>query len=147
VAWINSNATNIVADKHEVPLTVTDGSGTFALLGGRAHSEPGLWMGTGILDSEVRHHFSFNTCSGCHQRETNTGFVHLSVVPFNTESIASGFLTGITAADPTNPSISHSFQDLEMRRRKLADLLCSSCKGNLFELVANLTFVPNKMPH
>lgn len=147
VTWINDNEADILLNKHVVTPNLTDSTGTFPFLGGRAHSEPGLWTGTGITNPEARHHFSFNTCSGCHQQETSTGFVHLSVEPFGTESTPSGFLSGTSVLDPDGSGITHSFGDLEDRQEKLVDLMCTSCRGNFLELVSILRFRTNTMEH
>lgn len=147
VAWINSNSADILQNTHTVPLTIPDNGTDVAFLGGKSHSEPGLWTGTGILDNEVRHHFSFNTCAGCHRAETSTTFLHLSTVSFAQESVPSGFLTGVTAPDPNGSGVDHSFGDLEDRRRKLADLLCTSCTGTFLELTNALIHLPHRIPH
>jgi hypothetical protein len=143
VIWVNDNAPAILNDKHVVPVALPTAE---PFLGGKAHSEPGLWQAVGISDAEVRHHFSFNTCSGCHKAETNAPFVHLSVVPYGTESVPSGFMAGISANDPISGT-PHDFNDLANRQTRLEDLLCNGCAKGFRELVAHLTFNPIRMPH
>jgi hypothetical protein len=143
VDWVNTNQASILLDKHVVPVTLPTSE---PFLGGKAHSEPGLWQATGITDAEVRHHFSFNTCSGCHRAETNVSFVHLSTVPFGTESVPSGFLGGTVANDPVSGT-PHSFNDLANRQNRLEDLLCNGCAKGFRELVGTLTFDPIRMSH
>lgn len=143
VAWINAHEVAVLADKHSVPLTVEDQVTHLpvAFLGAKARSENDKWTAPGVA-LETRHHFSLNTCTGCHRQETNTNFLHVGI-----GSSLSGFLTGIDVPDPLNPSVTHHFNDLEFRKGKMEDLLCASCTRPLLDLVRVLTFEPNAMVH
>ena len=96
----------------------------------------------------MRHHFSLNTCSGCHGGETSTTFLHVGLANFGTVAPLSGFLTGTSVTDPVDGTTSRPFNDLERRRNSLEDLLCKPCKGfKTFELIATLRFKPVHMTH
>lgn len=143
VAWINANEADVLADKHRVPLTVEDQvtHTQVPFLGAKARSENNKWTAPGVA-LETRHHFSLNTCTGCHRQETNTSFLHVGV-----SSNLSGFLTGLDVIDPMNPAVTHHFGDLEFRKSKMKDLLCASCTRRFLDLVQALTFEPNAMVH
>lgn len=84
--------------------------------------------GTTAEDAEVRHKFALQTCSGCHQQETGTGFSMVSNRIPGQESVLSGFLTGISAVpDPIFPGIKHSFNDLAFRAYVLNRMLGLDC--------------------
>ena len=147
VNWVNTNAADIMNDKHEVPLNLPTSE---PFLGGKSHSEPGFWTGTGIIEPEARHHFSLNTCSGCHFGETGTPFVHLTTVPFGMESVLSDFLTGANMPKPDPAGgMDHSFNDLLDREDRLEELLCNSCSRKIksLELASILRFDPKRMVH
>ena len=143
VAWINAHAAEVLADKHSVPLTVEDQvtHAQVPFLGAKARSENGKWTAPGVA-LDTRHHFSLNTCTGCHRDETNTVFLHVG-----SGSALSGFLTGIDVPDPLQPAVIHHFNDLEFRKGKMEDLLCASCTRPFLDLVRALTFEPNAMVH
>lgn len=143
VAWINAHEADVLADKHSVPLTVEDQVTHLPVpfLGAKARSENNKWTAPGVAP-ETRHHFSLNTCTGCHRHETNTNFLHVGV-----SSSLSGFLTGIDVPDPVNPSLLHHFNDLEFRQGKMEDLLCTTCTRPFLTLLKALTFEPNAMAH
>jgi len=143
--WVNANATDIISDRHTVPLDI----GGVPFLGGKSHTlSGGFWNAASgqILDPEARHHFSLNTCSGCHGRETRTDFLQVGTPPFGTAAVLAGFLIGITVNDPVSGT-SRTFADLERRKDDLAKLMCR-CKGRrLFDLAHVLTFKPIHMTH
>jgi hypothetical protein len=144
VAWINAHEADVIADKHSVPLTVEDQVTHLQVpfLGAKARVENGRWNAPGVAP-ETRHHFSLNTCTGCHRQETNTpAFRHISA-----NSTLSGFLTGIDAPDPVQPSITHHFNDLAFREDKLKGLLCTSCSRPFLDLMYLLTLEANTMVH
>ena len=144
VAWINAHEAEVIADKHSVPLTVED-QATHApvpFLGAKARVENGRWNAPGVAP-ETRHHFSLNTCTGCHRQETNTpAFRHIGGT-----TVLSGFLTGIDVPDPVQPSITHHFNDLAFREDKLKELLCADCRRPFLELIGALTLDVNAMVH
>ena len=143
VAWINANEADVLADKHSVPLTIEDQvtHAEVPFLGAKGRSENGRWDAPGVAP-ETRHHFSLNTCTGCHRQETNTGFLHI-----NSGSLLSGFLTGIDVLDPVQPSITHHFNDLAFREDKLKDLLCTNCTRPFLELIGLFALQANAMVH
>lgn len=70
-----------------------------------------------------RYRASIASCNGCHAGETGTSFAHLN--PLTSE--LSGFLTGITVADPANSTPQRGFSDLKRRFQDihaLANTLC-----------------------
>jgi len=143
VAWINANEADVLADKHRVPLTVEDQVTHLPVpfLGAKARSENNRWTAPGVA-LETRHHFSLNTCTGCHRFETGTSFLHVGV-----SSGLSAFLTGIDIPDLMNPPVIHHFNDLEFRKGKMEDLLCTTCTRPFMTLLQALTFEPNAMVH
>ncbi len=84
------------------------------------------------IQSEVRHKFSVNTCDDCHAQETNTFFTHVNPVTRN----FSGFMTGITVADPQlgppgSGGIDRDFDDLQRRGQIVEELAVRSCSGGI----------------
>ncbi|SHG47232.1 hypothetical protein SAMN04488109_0424 [Chryseolinea serpens] len=146
VAWINAHEAEVLADHHSVPLAVEDQvtHAPVPFLGAKANVENGRWNAPGVAP-ETRHHFSLNTCTGCHRQETNNpGFLHVG----QEFRPLSGFLTGIDAPDPVQPSITHHFNDLAFRANKLKGLLCTTCEQRPFlDLMDVLTFEVNAMVH
>lgn len=72
--------------------------------------------------------FALNTCSGCHQHETDTRFAHLDYnSPPGQPAILSGFLTGISVPDPRNPAIMRHYNDLARRAVDLSNAANMSC--------------------
>ncbi len=143
--WVNANAADIVLDKHVVPVDI----GTEPFLGGKSHTEGGrIWNAAPgqITNPEARHHFSLNTCSGCHGGETNTPFLQVGLAPFGAPAPLAGFLRGITVNDPVS-STPHTFNDLARRQDDLARVLCLCSGKRLFDLVHVLTFKPLHMTH
>ncbi len=151
--WVNTNASAVVLDRHKVPEQLTSSGPAF--LGGKAHTEFGGFWDAAPLEitlDDARHHFSLNTCSGCHGGETQTSFLHVATTPFGSPAPLSGFLTGVMVPDPAgrpsgSPTV-RSFNDLERRRADLADLLCTACiKRPIFEIATALTMKPINMTH
>ncbi len=84
------------------------------------------------VQSEVRHKFSVNTCDDCHAQETNTFFTHVNPMTRG----FSGFMTGITGADPQlGPPVSggldREFDDLQRRGQIVEELAVRSCSGGI----------------
>jgi hypothetical protein len=84
------------------------------------------------IQSEVRHKFSVNTCDDCHAQETNTFFTHVNPVTRD----FSGFMTGITVADPqlgppASGGIDREFDDLQRRGQIIEELAVRSCFGGI----------------
>lgn len=100
--YINSVANNPTFQQTHgaappVPQNFPDGS---AFLGGSSLNEdpnaPSFWNDTGINpgNGTARIDFSFNTCNGCHGKETQTTFVQVSNRVFHASSALSNFLLG-----------------------------------------------------
>ena len=85
--WINANvtcptgATNVAACSFNtadglLPATFAGASGTTALLAASSINDSGSWF---VGKTDLKHRFvALNTCSGCHQTETNTSFVQIN---------------------------------------------------------------------
>jgi hypothetical protein len=125
--YVNTNAAAILANNYVVPL-IWSGS---PFRGGAAPNNLDLkWDGpppicTSITDPNARAAFSLNTCSGCHGPETATTFLQVSTRNFGSESVKSGFLTGVSVTDMCG--VNHNFNDVERRRVDLCQLLNKTC--------------------
>jgi hypothetical protein len=138
--FINQNETAILSGNYEVPLVLPSGS---PFLGGNAPTPFGMiWDGSpgcsSINNPDARHNFSLTTCSGCHAGETATPFLHID--PQQSPAGLSGFLTGITVADPCT-GLTRDFADLERRRIDLENLVNSPA------FPPCLSFMPLRQPH
>jgi len=131
-SWVTANSTPILNDQpYDVPLQYP---GTASFKGGDAlMAEDTFWQGatsSPISPSELRHKFSFNTCSGCHARETDTHFTHVSPSgPLGQEALLSKFLTGTAPAGVDDPlgGPNRNFADLDRRRGILDGIANRSC--------------------
>jgi hypothetical protein len=148
-SFVNANATDILADAHDVP-SAYPGSAPF--LGAVARSKiDTFWTGApagAITLADARHHFSLDTCSGCHARETETAFTHVNpIADLDSPALLSGFLRGVipgtttpfTVTDPESGAV-RTFDDLARRRQRLAELAAPIC---LFQIV----HLPLTTPH
>ncbi len=90
-----------------------------------------FWEGDGTSATEDRHHFSLNTCNGCHGGETETDFVHIKWTVPGVPPVLSGFLTGNSVLDPAGSGVVRDFDDIERRRQDLQDLIDGSCFGGI----------------
>lgn len=80
-----------------------------------------------LIQSEVRHKFSLNTCDDCHAAETRTFFTHI-----NSNRSLSGFMTGISVSDPAlGTSITREFNDLARRNQVLSEMSVQSCNAGI----------------
>ncbi|MBQ98260.1 MAG: hypothetical protein CMP30_09725 [Roseibacillus sp.] len=143
--YLNTFEADILAGTHSVPLSFP---GATPFLSGKSEvPTPGFfWNTAGIANNEARHHFSLNTCNGCHGGEAGaqlptvgglpldpvtgmgaTGpsssapsFVHIAERNATAQSHLSRFLTGTGSAlsDPVS-SVPRVFDDLT---RRAADL-------------------------
>lgn len=138
--FLNQNQAAILSGTYDVPLSLPSGS---PFLGAGAPTPFGMiWDGapacSSVNDPEARHLFSLTTCNGCHAGETGTIFLHID--PQQSPAGLSGFLTGITVADPCT-GISRDFDDLERRRIDLENLVNSPT------FPPCLSFMPLRQPH
>jgi len=163
--FLDQNRTAILAGNHLVPdyfLSPTSGLVSFQTgdaVNSSSHGHPhgggpfccdgALWWSPGyqgapeqpnltVEDANVRHGFALQTCSGCHQEETDTPFTMVSNRFPGTPSALSPFLTGITVADPVAPlaldhpngnmvPVRHAFADLDHRKSVLKRMLQLNC--------------------
>jgi hypothetical protein len=118
-SYINANQAAILAETHTVP-AVLDGQPFQA---GAVLNVLGAWVAPGV-DPEARHHFSLNTCNGCHSpAETGVQFSQLRSRQAGGEAALSPFLTGVTISDPMTGQ-PRSFNDLGRRNVDLAGIVC-----------------------
>jgi hypothetical protein len=115
-AFINGNAAAIIAGRHQVPSHMVAAAAPEQLVLNAPRINGNL---------EARHKLALNTCSGCHFRETGTGFTHVDPRARGQEARLSGFLTGITANDPITGT-PHTFNDLAARADDLRHVLTTS---------------------
>jgi hypothetical protein len=88
-----------------------------------------FWNAPGLTAANNAQRFtaSLNSCNGCHARETNTAFVHVNPsTALNTIAALSGFLTGITVADPVFGTL-RDFDDLARRETDIKAVANMSC--------------------
>lgn len=130
--YINANEADILVSKHVVPIEFPPGA---AFLGGSSLTPLGMfWNGPATINSlDARRLFSFNTCNGCHARETQicstpaNCFTHVKPRPAGSSAGLSGFMTGIDLSDPVvSTTVSH-FDELTRRAQDLDALVSSSC--------------------
>ncbi len=132
--FVNQNEAAILTQTHSTPLSF-EGS---PFQGGAVFGPPnqegvtaqrGYWKAPGILNNNARHLFSLNTCNGCHNLpETGTDAVHVFRTKSRTNKAApaaqlSGFLNGITVADPVSGS-PRTFADLSRRNGLFRAMVC-----------------------
>ena len=111
IDWVNANQESILADQHLVP---------DELLGGDTRNID--WLGIGFEDPiEVRHHFAFGTCNGCHGGETATDFTHMRWRHQGEQTVLSPYMTGETIVDPMGQP--RTFNELGRRASIVQSLL------------------------
>lgn len=132
--YVNQNEGAILTGTHSVPLSFEgapfQGGAVFGPPNQEgATAERGYWKAAGILNNDARQQFSLNTCNGCHNLpETGTDAVHIFRGKNRTNKAASaatlsGFLTGITVADPVS-GVLRSFNSLAARNARFTALVC-----------------------
>lgn len=162
--WVMSNADAIKADKHTVPFILQSGA---AFLGGRAPNDEGFFWdaqdgsgntmikdSTGMPDYELRHHFSLNTCNGCHAGETrdpsvspekanDLKFTHINPTPpFGVSNFLSEQPAGVdfVVRDPANRAVTHSFNEIARRQKEFSIFSNAKC-------ISQLRHRPLRMTH
>ncbi|MCH9651060.1 MAG: hypothetical protein K0U98_22750 [Deltaproteobacteria bacterium] len=99
---------------------------------------PFHWNGPLPLDgannmahSDLRSQVGVAACNGCHARETDTVFVHVDPATPGLPAALSGFLTGITVADPVYTGAGapklRDFDDLERREADIKAVAKMKC--------------------
>jgi hypothetical protein len=129
--FINHKTQLILQERHTVPEIWEN----MNFLGGfsdvinptNAFPPPGNFWRDGpnvqITNREARHKFSINTCNACHATETATAFTHVKPAPFGTVAGLSGFMTGISVADPADGAPTRTFNEFERRSLDLDQLV------------------------
>jgi len=113
--FVNANEAEILAGRHAVPPAWLGAASPVSL----------VFDAPGIRNPEARHGLALATCSGCHQAETGTGFLHVAPRAPGTQALLSGFLTGTVVPDPVSGR-PHAFDDLARRAEDLRRVLRSS---------------------
>jgi hypothetical protein len=163
--YINANAAKIKLDKHVVPDHFPGASDPFMAATSRASANQlnTHFAAPGVADNDARFHFSFNSCSACHIRETSTNgtpagnnlFLHVDpqVIPAKLSRFLTGSTPDITDApdpfkvhDPVVTTTIHPFNDLDRRRQKLASLASSICLRQILVPPRRLLDVPRIGP-
>lgn len=118
--FINDNEDAVVKERHLVPEVLAGVNFQAAT----DFNELQSWNAPGINNSEARHKFALNTCSGCHGPEAGVfNFLHVLPRAVGQEARLSGFLTGAEVTDPVTGE-RRRLHDLERRRQDLAFLVC-----------------------
>lgn len=142
-SFVNENEEDILAEGHVVPDQFPAGN-SFLAGSSLMPVDKVFWnnaaSGPLITSREARHKFSLQTCNGCHQGETDTGFTHIQPTPFGTPAGLSGFMTGISVVDPSDGSPIREFNELQRRAADLDRLVSLPC---LLEMLHK----PLKMAH
>lgn len=140
--YVNSHEAEIIAGKHNIPLTFKAPGSLVAkpFLGGHIFNNIDFWAAPGIKNNKARHLVSLNTCNGCHGAETNTGFLQVVPRPRSQPSQLAGFLTGVDVTDPVDFTTVRHFDDLRRRSLELNALVNSPS-------LAQLSFVPTNRTH
>ena len=136
------NEQAILADTYSLPELFNTTAGQVRLLGGKAINNVGIntFWEMPLVDSEVRHKLSLNTCNGCHSRETNTPFAHVESRLWDSPALLSGFLSGyLEVADPITGEV-RGFSEPDNRALDLKSL----ADGNIFSL---MSFQPTSRTH
>jgi hypothetical protein len=137
--YINANQAAILDGSYIVPLKFPPTGRQSALLGGNATNQLTFWQTIPPANSnDARHGLSLGTCSGCHGRETNAFFTHVSPREAKTTAELSKFLTGdpgtlrlpgtVTTSDPVDNS-PRVYGDLLNRQAQLDAILGASCSA------------------
>jgi hypothetical protein len=176
--YVNGHAAAIINNTYTVPPQYPAGE---AFLGGNSRADGnnlywdadrsiGVILTPLITNNEARHVFSLNTCLGCHNGETRTGFTHIS--PNSDSSIGgpklSSFLTGMgpdadatdddnnangwfyvqdAARRPNGSPAIRQFNDLKRRAIDLEQLIANNCQSKFpsLRLANQLFFKPVNM--
>ncbi|RKH89872.1 hypothetical protein D7Y04_43365, partial [Corallococcus sp. AB038B] len=112
---------DIIAERHTVPNSLNGNP----FLGAMARAPLDFfWRAPGV-NTEARHKFSMNTCSGCHSGETQTEFLHVAPRVAGKAAVLSPYLKGTTVTDPVTHA-TRVFDDLGRRADDLKALVCPS---------------------
>jgi hypothetical protein len=122
--YLNSAQIAILNDRHQVPV-MFQGQKFLGDQSNLPNQRPPkfFWKGAMLPASmlEARHRFSLNTCNGCHARETDTDFFHITNRDAGAEAGLSKFLTEIEVVDPAGQT--EAGNPMQPKKRKFHDLL------------------------
>ena len=116
-SYLNTFEADIVAGIHTVPLSFP--GATPFLSGQSAVPSPAFfWDAPGIANNEGRHHFSLNTCNGCHGGEAGAQLPTVGGLPLDP-------VTGMGATGPSSnaPSFVHIAERNAMSQSHLSRFL------------------------
>ncbi|NTX14342.1 hypothetical protein HUA76_26425 [Myxococcus sp. CA056] len=133
--FVNTNQAAILANTYGVPATFA--SVNFLGANPRVPTPSStFWRATGIVNNTARHKFSFNTCNGCHARETNTPFTHIGETGALSAFLSTGMvnpLTPFNVADPVDGTV-RSFFEIRDRAQHLDSTANQSCLTRAFDV-------------
>ncbi|HKU38606.1 MAG TPA: hypothetical protein VJR89_10680 [Polyangiales bacterium] len=121
--FIESNRASILRESHAVPALFEDSP----FQAGALINTLEYWTAAGLGDSELRHKFSLNTCSGCHGGETSTSFFQVFPRAAGEQSRISDFLTGVSMRDPVTGE-ARPYNELARRRQLLESTVCGTAE-------------------
>lgn len=143
-SYMVQHAGRIKTNTDIVPLVFNFHGRDTAFLAGVAPEPPLFWAQPGATlttNDTVREMLSLNTCNGCHNIETGTGFRQVIPNAFGSPATLSGFLLGIGISNPAEIPGHWHFADLQRRAIDLAELVNSPC------LLTPFHFRPLNMAH
>lgn len=118
--FVNQNEAAVLQEQHVLP-ELFEGK---PFLGGSSFNNLIAWRSSGITNPEARFRFSLNTCNGCHSsEETGTPFLQINPRSPGTVASISGFMSGITIADPVT-GVNRTLNDLARRNVDLKAIVC-----------------------
>nr|WP_246357189.1 Ig-like domain-containing protein [Pyxidicoccus fallax] len=118
--YILQNRPAVVAETHWVPEFFQDQP----FLWGSALTPFNFFWDAPGVDSEARHKFSLNTCSGCHAGETRTFFLHVGPRDPGQPAFLSPFLLSTAPTPDPVTGAPRVFNDLGRRQEDLKALVC-----------------------
>jgi len=137
------NEAAILAETHNVPELFNTSAGQVRLLGGKAVNEnaaSATFWDMPLVDSDVRHKLSLNTCNGCHSAETHTSFAHVMSRMWDTPAELSGFLSGYLVVDDPVTGEPREFSEPDRRALDLKALSDGT-------IASMLSFQPTSRTH
>jgi hypothetical protein len=121
--YITSSCAPLAASTHTVPLNFPTATNDFLGAFPRMPSTNTFWTAPTLCSPQARFGLSFNTCNGCHTRETYSRFWHI-----DQNSNRSPFLSGpITVTDPVFTTMNRTFNEPQRRIQVLDSLANQSC--------------------
>jgi hypothetical protein len=137
LAWYINNTPGISFNSYTVPLNHPNTGLPFLGANPQIPNPATMyWNAAGIINLTRRHKFSFNTCNGCHGRETSTNFTHIGA----TGALSPFLATGMT--NPNNPywvtdpvsGVNRAFFEIRDRAQHLDSVANQSCSIRAFDM-------------